>query len=61
MNSVIKVANDKLKSKKSHELWEQFNKKLIRFELQFQHSKSTMAFAFVEGSLIKAVKEGNTY
>lgn len=39
--------------------WSELNEKLNRFEVQFKNCQTAMAFAFVEGSLIKAVKEGD--
>lgn len=39
--------------------WSELNEKLNRFEIQLKNCQTAMAFAFVEGSLIKAVKEGN--
>lgn len=57
MKHVIKRAIEKHtdKSKK----WLDLNEKITRFEMQLKHFQTTMAFSFIEGSLIKAVKEGN--
>ncbi|XP_060859886.1 midasin [Metopolophium dirhodum] len=38
--------------------WLELDEKLKRFEVQLKHCQTAMAFAFVEGSLIRAVREG---
>ncbi|KAE9533494.1 hypothetical protein AGLY_009132 [Aphis glycines] len=59
MKHVIKKAIDKnTKNNKPIKSWSELNEKLNRFEVQFKHCQTAMAFAFVEGSLIQAVKEG---
>ena len=55
-----KVIKKNIKHNKPIKSWLEFNEKLKRFEVQFKHCQTAMAFAFVEGSLIQAVKEGNT-
>lgn len=60
MKHVIKKAIDKnTKNNKPIKSWSELNEKLNRFEVQFKHCQTAMAFAFVEGSLIQAVKEGD--
>ena len=39
--------------------WEQLGFKLQQLKLQIRHADSALAFGFVEGSLVKALKEGN--
>lgn len=59
MKHVIEKAIKKnVRNNKSNELWLELNERLTRFEVQFKHCQTTMAFSFVEGSLIKAVREG---
>lgn len=41
--------------------WLELNEKLTRFESQLKHCQTAMAFAFIEGSLIQAVQNGNIY
>lgn len=58
---VLQKAIDKnIKNKKSIKSWSDLSEKLIRFEEQLKHCQTEMAFAFIEGSLIHAVKEGKT-
>lgn len=60
MKHVIQKAFTKnTKTNKPVKLWSELKEKLTRFELQLQHCQTAMAFAFVEGSLIKAVKKGD--
>jgi midasin (ATPase involved in ribosome maturation) len=60
MKHVLKKAiNKNTKNNKPTKSWSELNEKLSRFEVQFKHCQTAMAFAFVEGSLIQAVKEGN--
>lgn len=54
-----KAINKNTKNNKPVKSWLELNEKLKRFEVQFKHCQSAMAFAFVEGSLIQAVKEGD--
>lgn len=54
-----KAIKKNTKDNKPVKLWLEFNEKLSRFEIQLKHCQTSMAFAFVEGSLIRAVKEGN--
>jgi len=60
MKHVLQKAISKnTKINKPVKSWLELNEKLKRFEVQFKHCQTAMAFAFVEGSLIQAVKEGN--
>lgn len=60
MKHVLQKAITKnTKNNKPVKSWSELNEKLKRFEVQFKHCQTAMAFAFVEGSLIQAVKEGN--
>lgn len=57
---VIRSAIDKnTKHNKPIKPWLELDEKVTHFQLQLKHCRTTMAFAFVEGSLIRAVKEGN--
>lgn len=40
-------------------LWKNFNHKLERLESQLKHNRA-LAFAFIEGALIRTLKQGNT-
>ena len=42
-----------------HKAWKQFTAVFHRFEKQVNQSKSSFAFWFAEGSLVKAIKEGH--
>jgi len=53
-----KAINKNTKNNKPVKSWLELNEKLKRFEVQLKHCQTAMAFAFVEGSLIQAVKEG---
>jgi len=46
------------KHTKNNKNWLDLNEKITRFEIQLKHCQTTMAFAFVEGSLIHALREG---
>lgn len=39
--------------------WEQLGFQLQQLRLQIRHADSALAFSFVEGSLVKALKQGN--
>jgi len=54
-----KAINKNTRNNKPIKSWSELNEKLNRFEMQFKHCQTAMAFAFVEGTLIQAVKEGN--
>lgn len=57
---VVKTAIEKnTKLNKPIKPWLEFDEKVAHFQLQLKHCKTRMAFAFVEGSLIQAVKAGN--
>lgn len=56
-----KAINKNIKNNKPNNSWLEVNEKLARFEVQYKHCQTTMAFGFVEGSLIKAVKEGKCF
>ncbi|XP_050541449.1 midasin [Daktulosphaira vitifoliae] len=53
-----KALNKNNKSNKPVDSWLKLNEKLTCFENQFKQCQTAMAFAYVEGSLIRAVKEG---
>lgn len=53
-----KAIKKNTKNGKPVESWLELNEKIKRFEVQLKHCQTAMAFAFVEGSLIQAVKEG---
>lgn len=56
---LTKAINNNTRNNKPIKPCSELNEKLARFEIQFKHCQTAMAFAFVEGSLIQAVKEGN--
>lgn len=59
MKHVIQKAIKKnTKNGKPVERWLELNEKILRFETQLKHCHTAMAFAYVEGSLIRAVREG---
>jgi len=59
MKHVIqKAINKNTKNNNPVKPWLELDEKLKRFEVQLKHCQTAMAFAFVEGSLIRAVKEG---
>ncbi|XP_025407976.1 midasin-like [Sipha flava] len=55
---VEKAIKKNTRTNKPIKHWLNLNEKLSRFEIQLKHCQTSMAFAFVEGSLIRAVKEG---
>lgn len=55
---VEKAITKNTRSNKPVNQWLELNEKISRFELQLKHCQTAMAFTFVEGSLIQAVKEG---
>ncbi|VVC30846.1 ATPase, dynein-related, AAA domain,von Willebrand factor, type A,AAA+ ATPase domain,P-loop [Cinara cedri] len=56
---VIQRAVDKnTKNNKPINYWLELNEELNSFEIKLKHCQTSMAFAFVEGSLIQAVKNG---
>lgn len=62
MKLVIEKAIDKsVFNNKPHMSWLELREKLTRFEVRYKHCQTTMAFSFVEGSLIRAVKEGKYF
>jgi len=54
-----KAINKNTKNNNPVKSWLELNEKLKRFEVQLKHCQTAMAFAFVEGSLIRAVREGD--
>lgn len=62
MKYVVQRAVDKnIKNNKPVSYWLELNEELNNFEIQLKHCQTSMAFAFVEGSLIQAVKNGNIF
>lgn len=60
MKHVIqKAINKNTRNNNPVKPWSELNEKLNRFEIQFKNCQTAMAFSFVEGSLVKAVKEGD--
>lgn len=49
------------KNNKPVNYWLELSEQLNSFEIQLKHCQTSMAFAFVEGSLIQAVKNGNVF
>lgn len=45
--------------KVSQEAWEAFERDVQTFEVQHVHGKGKFAFAFVEGPLVKALRNGD--
>jgi len=42
-----------------HDAWYQLGAKLQQLKIQIRHADNALAFSFVEGSLVKALKQGN--
>lgn len=62
MKHVIHRAIDKnTKLNKSNKYWLELIEELKNLETQLKHGQTSMAFGFVEGSLIRAVKNGNIF
>ncbi|KAF5287728.1 hypothetical protein FQA39_LY15748 [Lamprigera yunnana] len=59
MSSKTKLVpqNEKKRQEYFLEQWYALNRKLIKLEIQLKH-KTALAFSFIEGSLVKAIKEG---
>uniref|UniRef100_A0A1Y1KUK8 Midasin n=3 Tax=Photinus pyralis TaxID=7054 RepID=A0A1Y1KUK8_PHOPY len=54
-----KITQDKQKNRNQHflTLWRDIHKKLLKLQTQLKH-KNAIAFSFIEGSLVKAIKNG---
>jgi len=46
------------KCTKNNKHWLEMNEKIGRFEIQLKHFQTSMAFMYVDGSLIRALREG---
>lgn len=44
---------------KLREMWKVFSANVSKFAVQYEQAKNNFSFSFVEGSLVKAVKEGH--
>lgn len=43
---------------KMREMWKNFSADVTKIAIQHEQAKNNFAFSFVEGSLVKAVREG---